>query len=833
MKLPGVRSLLKAEKHIVLYAALAGLLVWFVDAGLDWMVFYRDQGTFWQLLITRAPSHELYIRTLILAVFIVFGLITRSYILKIRSAASFLQQSEQKLYTTLNSIGDGVIAADTLEEARGQNLTTVFKTINEYTRAPMESPVDKVLASGHVVGLANSTVLVSKKGPEYIIADSGSPIRTPKGEITGVVLVFRDDTARRRAEDEIHHFQARYESLYQASRDGYAMVDLGGAILESNKAFRALIGYSDEEIKTLDFQSITPEKWHAMEQDILDTQVMARGYSDVYEKEYVRKDGCLVPVEIQTYLYRDRRGRAAGRWVYVRDISERKAADDAQQQFRNIVRNTPLGIHMWDLQPGGALVFKGANPASDKMLGISCEDRIGKPVELAFPGLAGTDIPDQYRRVATTGTPWFFEQVEYDDQQISGAFEVYAFQVKPGSMAAMFLEITERKRTEAALADNEARYRSMFENTGSGVAVYRAVDAGADFMIVEFNRAAERIEAVRREDIIGRSVLDVFPGVREFGIFDVFQRVWRTGEPASFPLGLYEDNRIQGWRDNYIYKLPSGEIVAVYDDVTARKQAEQALAHYRDHLEDLVEERTRELRNTQQELIQAERLAALGQFSGNVSHEIRNPLGVIATSAYYLKRRLEGTDPKVDKHLKQISAQVNNCSRIIKSILDLTRMEAPRKQPVNLAACIRAGITSAGPCPQNVVLELDLLSDPLMVSADPEQLRMAFKNLVMNAFQSMAQAGGVLSVTALHDGAGAQALARIRIADTGPGIPGDIRDKIFQPLFTTRAKGIGFGLSITQMIIERHDGTITLDPDPGAAFVITLPISQEENSVNG
>jgi signal transduction histidine kinase len=273
-------------------------------------------------------------------------------------------------------------------------------------------------------------------------------------------------------------------------------------------------------------------------------------------------------------------------------------------------------------------------------------------------------------------------------------------------------------------------------------------------------------------------------------------------------------------------------MVSAIEDITRRKQDEDALARYRGHLEELVDERTRELRSAQQELIRSERLAALGQFSGNVSHEIRNPLGVIATSAFYLKRRLQGTDPKVDKHLEQISAQVDNCSRIIKSILDLTRMEAPRKQQVNLAECIRAGLSSAGAPPQNVTLALDLPAEPLVLSADPEQLRISFKNLITNAFQAMAKSGGVLSVSATNIGSGPLAQARIRIADTGPGIPAGIRDKIFQPLFTTRAQGIGFGLSITQMIIERHDGTITLAPDPGAAFVITLPISPEEVSAN-
>ena len=119
--------------------------------------------------------------------------------------------------------------------------------------------------------------------------------------------------------------------------------------------------------------------------------------------------------------------------------------------------------------------------------------------------------------------------------------------------------------------------RQIFYNIGQGVAVYEAVDNGRDFVFKDINKSSERIERLRRDAVVGRSVQDVFPGVKEFGLFEVFQRVWKTGKPEHHPVSRYKDHRITGWRDNYVFKLPGGEIVAVYDDVTREKQYEERL----------------------------------------------------------------------------------------------------------------------------------------------------------------------------------------------------------------------------------------------------------------
>ncbi|HER23632.1 MAG TPA: HD domain-containing protein, partial [Candidatus Atribacteria bacterium] len=124
---------------------------------------------------------------------------------------------------------------------------------------------------------------------------------------------------------------------------------------------------------------------------------------------------------------------------------------------------------------------------------------------------------------------------------------------------------------------SENRFKELFNNMSSGVAIYEAKDHGQDFIIKDFNCAGEMIDKIKKEDIIGKSVLKVFPGIKDFGLFQVFQEVYQTGKPQSHPISFYQDQRIFGWRENYIYKLSSGEIVAVYDDITERKQMEEEL----------------------------------------------------------------------------------------------------------------------------------------------------------------------------------------------------------------------------------------------------------------
>jgi len=133
---------------------------------------------------------------------------------------------------------------------------------------------------------------------------------------------------------------------------------------------------------------------------------------------------------------------------------------------------------------------------------------------------------------------------------------------QPTLLVSIARDISDRQKAEITLRYSEPRFRELFANMSSAVAVYQAVEEGEGFVFLDANRALERVEPVDKDDLLGQRVSQKFSGVKDFGILDVFQRVWSTGTSERFPLAFYQDQRISGWRENYIYKLPSGEVVA-------------------------------------------------------------------------------------------------------------------------------------------------------------------------------------------------------------------------------------------------------------------------------
>jgi len=255
--------------------------------------------------------------------------------------------------------------------------------------------------------------------------------------------------------------------------------------------------------------------------------------------------------------------------------------------------------------------------------------------------------------------------------------------------------------------------------------------------------------------------------------------------------------------------------------ISERKRAEAELAQYRYQLEELVEERTRELQDVQEQLVRQEKLAVLGQLAGGVGHELRNPLSTIKGSAYFLNQVLREPEPRVRRTLDMLDREVATCERIISDLLDFARTKNPIQRSMNINDAVREELSHTA-VPENieVVSQLDETLPP--VQADPDQLSQVLANIILNAVQAM-PGGGRLTISSESPGPGWVAVS---FADTGVGMSDETMAKLFEPLFTTKAKGIGLGLAIVRSLVEGHGGTIEAQSEVGrgSTFTVRLPV---------
>ena len=254
-----------------------------------------------------------------------------------------------------------------------------------------------------------------------------------------------------------------------------------------------------------------------------------------------------------------------------------------------------------------------------------------------------------------------------------------------------------------------------------------------------------------------------------------------------------------------------------------RKRAEEALKEYAERLEEMVEERTKELRAAQERLVRQEKLAVLGQLAGGVSHELRNPLGVIKNAFYFLNMVLEEPSPEVKETLEILEREVAIAEKTISSLLDFARPRLPIRRPADLNRVVREAL-SRTTVPQNVELAEQLDETLPTAPVDPDQLVHAFGNILLNGIQAMPE-GGRLLVKSSKVGR----WVAVSVTDTGVGIPKENMGKIFEPLFTTRAKGIGLGLPLAKILVDGHGGTIEVESEVGrgSTFTVKLPLEEE------
>jgi len=212
-------------------------------------------------------------------------------------------------------------------------------------------------------------------------------------------------------------------------------------------------------------------------------------------------------------------------------------------------------------------IFLEINSSFEQLIGLTKEKIIGKKITHILPQVKETysELLKIYSQVATTGKNKKFETYI---EPLKIWLKISIYSPEKGYFVSIFEDITKHKQADIKLKHSRARYRELFDNINSGVIIYQVKNHGQTFIIKRINQAVEKIEKVKRKAVVNQDVTKIFPGIEKFGLLNIFKKVWRTGESQTHPTSIYKDKKRVGWRRNYVCKLPSGEIAAIYDDMT-------------------------------------------------------------------------------------------------------------------------------------------------------------------------------------------------------------------------------------------------------------------------
>jgi len=406
-------------------------------------------------------------------------------------------------------------------------------------------------------------------------------------------------------------------------------------------------------------------------------------------------------------------------------------------------------------------------------------------------------------------------------------------------------EITERKWVEQKLKESEEKFRTFMETASD---LMNITDKDGNFTYV--NDSMARTLGYSKEELIGMHITQI---LSKESLEKDFKPNWgkflTNGEMSLETTFLTKEGKeiycemkavtVFDNNGNYVGTR------AVHRDLTERKRLELELREKNEDLEvsneelRAIEEEVRssneeleaaneELREAQAQLVRSEKLAAIGQLAGGVGHELRNPLGAIKNAVYYIRGKVNGSElaqrePRVMEFLEIVNDEVNSSEKIINDLLSFSRVGKPAVSLARIDRVVEDAVAHTI-IPENIELTKNVVDSLPEIEIDTEQIRQVLVNMITNAVQAMPGGGKLIIKGRQRD-----SFIELDIADTGGGVSARDIEKIFDPLFTLKAKGIGLGLAVCKTIIERHAGHIEVksSKNRGTTFTIKLPLKQK------
>ena len=529
-----------------------------------------------------------------------------------------------------------------------------------------------------------------------------------------------------------------------------------------------------------------------------------------------RKDGTEFPLELSVSEI-----KLADKRIFpgfVRDLTERQRSQELEQDLGRILESSLNEIYICSAE---TMRFVQVNRGARENIGYTMDElRELTPVdiepeftaeslrEFAAPLLSG----EQKRLVVET----LHRRKDGSLYEAEVHVQITTYQGQP-AFVAMALDITDRKRLE-----HEIRLQGQALDTGATAITFASLDGRLTYV----NKAFRKMWGYASDDeLIGRPASDLSSSEEDVG--EVMKGLREHGE--------WVGERVAKRKDGSLFEMQvsastvtsdDGEPIAMmasFVDISDLKRVEASLARLNEELEQRVEERSRQLRDTQQQLVRKEKLATLGQLAGTVAHEIRNPLAIIKNAAYFLQGEM-GADQDTRDAFGEIDRALYTSNRIVSELLDYARdpkletTDFPPAEVVNRAL-------SAVTIPDNILVDPEFGDSNFRLRADAGQVERMLINLIQNAVQAMSQ-GGKLTIRCRQVTEGQ---AEIEVKDTGHGIEQNDLQKVFEPLFSSKVKGIGLGLTLCKRYAELNHGKLSVESELelGSTFRLTLPCARE------
>ncbi|MDR3390707.1 MAG: PAS domain S-box protein [Sulfuriferula sp.] len=721
----------------------------------------------------------------------------------------------------------------------GANYEAFMQAVHADDRQHVEQQVRNALTQGHAFSIDHR--ILRPDGSLRYVRERGEVLCGEDGQAIKVLGTVHDVTDSWLTEMALAANEKRFRDLVEQSSDWIWEADAQGIYTYVSPQCRTVLGYEPEEIigKTpFDFMpQPEAERLLPVFMEIAQSQ---QPFSRL-ENINIRKDGRQIVLETSGVPIFDQNKAFRGYRGMDRDISERKLAETAlrkqQELTSQIIETIPIRVFWKDRD----LQYLGCNTLFAKDAGLSSPDElIGKnDFDMTWKNQAELYRADDLQ-VMNSGIP----KLSYDELQTTpdgGSIWLRTSKVplrnsahETIGMLGIYEDITEYKKMELHLLESEERFRRVVDTARDAII---SINGETD-EITAWNPAAETIFGYSREEAVGQLLHDfLMParfreaahrGLTAFALSGEGAAVGTTQELVAvrkngdeFPIELsLSAMQVNGkWFATGIAR-----------DITDRKLIDDKIRKLNEELEIKVEERTRQLLDAQEELVRKEKLAVLGQVAGSVGHELRNPLGVMSNAVYFLQTVLPDADDTTREYLGIIKNEIGVADRIVGDLLDSVRTKPPQPQIIAAANLIDQVLRKCD-VPANVVIRQDIPDMLPALRVDPMQVGQVLRNLISNGIEAM-QDGGELTIRASADPA-AQTLV-ISVQDTGVGMTPEQLSRLFQPLFTTKPKGIGLGLVVVKNLTQSNGGKVEVASEPGrgTTFTVTLPTAgSPENTV--